>query len=66
VPKKVQTLMGHSSIQMTFDLYGHLFPNEKDDLERLAAGELALIGPAKAAEQAAAFAARDKNATRSR
>jgi hypothetical protein len=33
---------------MTFDLYGHLFPNEKDDLERLAAGELALIGPAKA------------------
>ena len=45
---EVQALMRRSSIQMTFDLYGHLFPNEKDDLERLAAGEPALIGPAKA------------------
>lgn len=24
-PKRVQTIMGHSSIQMTFDRYGHLF-----------------------------------------
>ena len=30
-PKRVQALMGHSSIQMTFDVYGHLFPNEADD-----------------------------------
>jgi integrase len=42
-PKRVQTLMGHSSIQMTFDVYGHLFPQE-DDHERFAAGELALVG----------------------
>ncbi len=24
-PKVVQTLLGHSSIQVTFDIYGHLF-----------------------------------------
>ena len=30
-PKRLQTLMGHSSIQMTFDTYGHLFPNPDDD-----------------------------------
>jgi integrase len=35
--------MGHASIQMTFDVYGHLFPQE-DDGERFAAGELALVG----------------------
>jgi integrase len=42
-PKRVQALMGHSSIAITFDVYGHLFPQE-DDHERFAAGELALIG----------------------
>jgi integrase len=30
-PKRVQTLLGHSTIQMTFDIYGHLFPNAEDD-----------------------------------
>lgn len=29
-PKQVQTLMGHSSIKITYDLYGHLFPDETD------------------------------------
>ena len=24
--------MGHSSIQVTFDLYGHLFPGSRDEL----------------------------------
>ena len=42
-PKRVQALMGHSSIQMTFDTYGHLFPQE-DDHGRFAAGERALMG----------------------
>jgi integrase len=42
-PKRVQALMGHSTIQMTFDTYGHLFPQD-DDAERFAAGELALVG----------------------
>jgi integrase len=30
-PKRVQALMGHSSIGMTFDVYGHLFPSAEDD-----------------------------------
>jgi integrase len=30
-PKRVQVLMGHSSIQVTFDTYGHLFPSPQDD-----------------------------------
>lgn len=43
-PKRVQTLLGHSSIQMTFDVYGHLFPSLEDDHAKFAAGELALVG----------------------
>ena len=43
-PKRVQTILGHSSIQVTFDVYGHLFPSP-DDHEKLAAAELALVGP---------------------
>jgi len=29
--KKVQAMMGHGSIQMTFDLYGHLWETAEDD-----------------------------------
>jgi integrase len=36
-PKEVQTLMGHSSIMMTFDIYGHLFPRSDDSAEVAAA-----------------------------
>ena len=43
-PKRVQTLLGHSSIQMTFDVYGHLFPSLEDDHAKFAAGEHALVG----------------------
>ncbi len=43
-PKKCQTLLGHSSIQMTFDTYGHLFPDPKEDLAKLEAAELKLVG----------------------
>jgi integrase len=32
-PKVVQTLMGHSSIVITLDLYGHLFPTGSDRSE---------------------------------
>ncbi len=42
-PKRVQDLLGHSSIQMTFDVYGHLFPSLEDDHAKFAAGELALV-----------------------
>lgn len=43
-PKKVQTLLGHSTIAMTYDTYGHMFPTSEDDHAKLAAGELALVG----------------------
>jgi integrase len=43
-PKRVQVLLGHSSILMTFDRYGHLFPSLEDDHAKFAAGEAALVG----------------------
>ncbi|HVY14485.1 MAG TPA: site-specific integrase [Rhodopila sp.] len=42
-PKRLQVLMGHASIQMTFDTYGHLFPSLEDDHAKFAAGELAVV-----------------------
>jgi integrase len=41
-PKEVQTLLGHSSIVMTLDRYGHLFPRG-DDKAELAASARALF-----------------------
>ena len=41
--KVVQTLLGHSSITMTLDVYGHLF-RDKTDKAELAASEKALFG----------------------
>jgi integrase len=41
--KAVQERLGHSSIQMTGDVYGHLFP-ALDDGAELAQAERALIG----------------------
>jgi integrase len=41
-PKVVQERMGHSSISMTMDTYGHLFPRGDDHAE-LAAAEQALL-----------------------
>lgn len=35
-PKRLQALLGHSSIQMTFDRHGHLFPSVEDDHARFA------------------------------
>jgi integrase len=37
-PKRVQALLGHSTIQMTFDVYGHLFPSADGD--QVAMGQL--------------------------
>jgi integrase len=42
-PKRVQTVMGHSSIQMTFDLYGHLFDDINTDREAMKKIEAAII-----------------------
>jgi integrase len=41
--KVVQERLGHASIVMTMDTYGHLFPRNDDDTE-LAAAERALLG----------------------
>jgi integrase len=42
-PKVVQERMGHASIQMTLDTYGHLFPRG-DDTSELAKAEKAFFG----------------------
>jgi integrase len=42
LPKEVQALLGHSSIVMTLDVYGHLFPRG-DDRAKLAASTRALL-----------------------
>jgi len=41
-PKMVQQRMGHASIAITMDVYGHLFPSGDDGAE-LAAAEMALL-----------------------
>jgi integrase len=41
--KTVQVRMGHSTLAMTADRYGHLFPSQ-DDAEVLATGERSLMG----------------------
>lgn len=41
--KAVQERLGHSSIVMTMDVYGHLFPRG-DDADELAAAERSLLG----------------------
>ena len=41
--KEVQTLLGHETIQITMDIYGHLFPRSSDSAE-IAASEKALFG----------------------
>jgi len=42
-PKVVQELLGHSSIAMTMDTYGHLFPARDDVHARLAEAAGALL-----------------------
>jgi len=34
-PKAIQTYMGHSSIQVTYDIYGHLFPGNEAEAAAL-------------------------------
>ena len=42
--KHVQKILGHSSSQMTLDVYGHLFLDPEDDHAKLAMAELKLVG----------------------
>ena len=45
----IQQRMGHSSITLTMDVYGHLFPGD-DDGRELAAAEALLLTPAHSIE----------------
>jgi integrase len=45
-PKVVQQRLGHSSILMTMDTYGHLFPPDQDAHKKLADAERALLADA--------------------
>jgi hypothetical protein len=36
--------MGHSSIVVRFDVYGHLFPSQEDDAEAMAQLQARLLG----------------------
>ena len=42
-PKVVQTLLGHSSIVMTLDVYGHLFRDDHGDRTELAEASRLLL-----------------------
>jgi integrase len=52
-PKSVQVRMGHSTLAMTMDTYGHLFPRG-DDTKELAEAEGALLS-ATCADSASAL-----------
>ncbi|SDK83062.1 tyrosine-type recombinase/integrase [Aliiruegeria lutimaris] len=42
-PKKIQTLLGHATIGMTMDTYGHLFDSAEEDLTMFAKLESDLL-----------------------
>ena len=42
-PKRVQEIMGHSSIKITFDLYRHLWPKPESDHEAMKQIEARLL-----------------------
>jgi integrase len=43
-PKRIQTLMGHSSITLTFDTYGHLFADVEADQRAAESVQVRLLG----------------------
>jgi integrase len=42
-PKRIQAVMGHASIRMTYDLCGHLFDDREGDLDALKKLEAAIV-----------------------
>ena len=48
-PKAVQTFMGHSKIQTTFDTYGHLMPGSHDEVRQRMDAYLSAVAPVTAA-----------------
>jgi integrase len=49
-PKAISTFMGHASISITLDRYGHLFPGSEDDAAELVNAYLARVDPRALAE----------------
>jgi integrase len=45
-PKRVQAIMGHSTIGVTFDVYGHLFPDADEDQAVMQKLQARLLGSA--------------------
>jgi integrase len=43
-PKQIQRLMGHSSIKVTFDIYGHLFADAEADQRAAESVQNRLLG----------------------
>jgi site-specific recombinase XerC len=43
-PKRVQSILGHSSIVMTFDRYGHLWPSPEDDQKAMREMQARIVG----------------------
>jgi len=43
-PKRIQTILGHASIKMTYDVYGYLFASNDDDRAGMAQIEARLLG----------------------
>ena len=43
-PKRIQKLMGHSTIQMTYDVYGHLFADAEGDQKAAEDIQVRLLG----------------------
>jgi integrase len=42
--KRIQSLMGHASIQQTFDRYGYLLEAQDDEVAMMAGVEAGLLG----------------------
>ena len=43
-PKRIQTWLGHSSIQMTYNVYGHLLTSADDDAAAMKQVQTRLLG----------------------
>jgi integrase len=43
-PKRAQAILGHGSIRMTYDIYGHLIPDHEGDQKKSVAIEKAVLG----------------------
>jgi hypothetical protein len=65
-PKAMQHLLGYSSIVMTLDVYGHLFPNAEDRAELAQATQALLGGPTTGAVVPLAVAQGEREVARQR